>query len=318
MVATAATATTAPDPARAARLMRRATYASLGVAALLIVIKVAAWWLTDSVAVLSSLLDSLLDAAASLVNLLAVRHALTPADREHRFGHGKAEPLAGLAQAAFITGSALLLLSEAVHRFFSPMPIAHGDIGIGVMVVSILITVALVSYQRRVALETGSVAIGADRLHYTGDVLLNGSVIVSLVLSSWWGLSALDPVFGVAIGGFILVSALSIGRSSFDLLMDRELPDDDRARIKEIVLKHADVRNIHDLRTRSAGTDIFIQFHMELDGMMTLRRAHDISDAVESDLRQAFPNAEVIIHQDPPDAEDLGPDVAHREGSPSA
>ncbi len=138
------------------------------------------------------------------------------------------------------------------------------------------------------------------------------------MLSSWWGLSALDPVFGVAIGGFILVSALSIGRSSFDLLMDRELPDDDRARIKEIVLKHADVRNIHDLRTRSAGTDIFIQFHMELDGMMTLRRAHDISDAVESDLRQAFPNAEVIIHQDPPDAEDLGPDVAHREGSPSA
>ncbi len=282
MVATAASVVaSASDPARAARLMRQATYASMAVAAILIVIKVAAWWVTDSVAVLSSLLDSLLDAAASLVNLLAVRHALTPADREHRFGHGKAEPLAGLAQAAFITGSALLLLSEAVRRFFAPQPVAHGEIGIGVMVVSILFTIVLVTYQRRVASETGSVAIGADRLHYTGDVLLNGSVIVSLVLSSWWNLNVLDPVFGVAIGAFILVSALRIGRSSFDLLMDRELPDDDRARIKAIVLRHPEVRNIHELRTRSAGTSIFIQFHLEFDGAMSLRRAHEISDAVE-------------------------------------
>lgn len=308
MVATTATVTTAPDSARAARLMRQATYASLGVATLLIVIKVAAWWLTDSVAVLSSLLDSLLDAAASLVNLLAVRHALTPADREHRFGHGKAEPLAGLAQSAFITGSALLLLSEAVHRFFAPMPVAHGEIGIGVMVVSILLTVALVTYQRRVAGETGSVAIGADRLHYTGDVLLNGSVIVSLVLSSWWNLNVLDPIFGVAIGAFVLVSALKIGRASFDLLMDRELPDDDRARIKAIALNHPEVRSIHELRTRSAGTSIFVQFHMELDGAMSLRRAHEISDAVEAELMAAFPQAEVIIHQDPAGLEQVPQD----------
>jgi ferrous-iron efflux pump FieF len=306
MVGSAATAiASAPDPARAARLMRQATYASVCVAAILIVIKVAAWWVTDSVAVLSSLLDSLLDAAASLVNLLAVRHALTPADREHRFGHGKAEPLAGLAQAAFITGSALLLLSEAVHRFFAPQPIAHGEIGIGVMVVSILFTIVLVTYQRRVASETGSVAIGADRLHYTGDVLLNGSVIVSLVLSSWWNLNVLDPIFGVAIGAFILVSALKIGRSSFDLLMDRELPDDDRARIKTIVLNHPEVRNIHELRTRSAGTSIFIQFHLELDGAMSLRRAHEISDAVEAEVMAAFPQAEVIIHQDPAGVEQI-------------
>jgi ferrous-iron efflux pump FieF len=311
MVATAATAVaSAPDPARAARLMRQATYASVGVAAILIVIKVAAWWVTDSVAVLSSLLDSLLDAAASLVNLLAVRHALTPADREHRFGHGKAEPLAGLAQAAFITGSALLLLSEAVHRFFAPLPIAHGEIGIGVMVVSILFTIVLVTYQRRVASETGSVAIGADRLHYTGDVLLNGSVIVSLVLSSWWNLNVLDPIFGVAIGAFILVSALKIGRSSFDLLMDRELPDADRARIKAIVLNHPEVRNIHELRTRSAGTSIFIQFHLELDGAMSLRRAHEISDAVEAEVMAAFPQAEVIIHQDPAGVEQIPRDDA--------
>lgn len=306
MVATVATAiASAPDRARAARLMRQATYASVGVAAILIVIKVAAWWMTDSVAVLSSLLDSLLDAAASLVNLLAVRHALTPADREHRFGHGKAEPLAGLAQAAFITGSVLLLLSEAVHRFFAPLPIVHGEIGIGVMVVSILFTVVLVTYQRRVAGETGSVAIGADRLHYTGDVLLNGSVIVSLVLSSWWNLDVLDPIFGVSIGAFILVSALKIGRSSFDLLMDRELPDGDRARIKTIVLNHPEVRNIHELRTRSAGTSIFIQFHLELDGAMSLRRAHEISDAVEAEVMAAFPQAEVIIHQDPAGVEQI-------------
>jgi ferrous-iron efflux pump FieF len=287
-----------------ARLMRRATYASIAVAAVLIVAKTAAWGVTGSISVLSSLLDSLLDAVASAVNLFAVHHALTPADREHRFGHGKAEPLAGLAQAAFITGSAGLLLIQAAQRLRNPPPIEHGEVGIAVMVLSIALTLGLVAYQRHVVRATGSVAIGADRLHYAGDLLLNLSVIAALVLSAWFGIRHADPVFGIAVAIFILVSALRIGRQSLDLLMDRELPDDQRARIREIVLGHAEVKSLHDLRTRSSGLDIFIQLHIELDPDMRLSRAHEVSDEVETAIHAAFPNAEVIIHQDPAGVEE--------------
>jgi ferrous-iron efflux pump FieF len=281
------------------RLMRHATYASTAVALVLIVAKTAAWLITDSVSVMSSMLDSLLDAAASVVNLLAVRHALTPADREHRFGHGKAEPLAGLAQAAFVAGSALLLSLEAIHRFSSPQPIAHGEIGIAVMAASIVVTAALVAYQRHVVRITGSVAIGADSLHYRGDVILNGSVILSIVLSTWLGWMALDPLFGLAIAAYIFYSAWKIVRTALDLLMDRELPEAERARIRELALRHPEITAVHDLRTRSAGPALFIQIHLEMDGAMSLRRSHEISDQVEHDIMAAFPTAEVIIHQDP-------------------
>jgi ferrous-iron efflux pump FieF len=248
---------------------------------------------------LSTLIDSLLDVVTSLLNLLAVRQALVPADREHRFGHGKAEPLAGLAQAAFITGSAVLLLLQAVRRLHAPQPIGGMDVGIGVMVFSIVLTFALVTYQRHVVRATGSVAIGADRLHYAGDVLLNCSVIAALILSGWFGFAYADPIFGIAVGLYILISALRIGRQSLDLLMDRELPDEQRATIRSIALHHPEVKSVHDLRTRSSGLDIFVQLHLEMDPEMTLRRAHEVSDAVEHDIMAAFPNAEVIIHQDP-------------------
>jgi ferrous-iron efflux pump FieF len=282
-----------------ARLMQRATYASVAVAAILILAKAVAWSITESVSVLSSLLDSLLDAVASAVNLFAVHHALMPADREHRFGHGKAEPLAGLAQAAFITGSAVLLLLQVAQRLRAPPPIAGAEVGIAVMVLSIVLTAALVAYQRHVVRATGSVAISADRLHYVGDVLLNGSVILSLMLSGWFGFRYADPLFGAGIGLYILISALRIGRQSLDLLMDRELPDEQRAKIREIAQRHPEVRNVHDLRTRSSGVDIFVQFHIEMDPQMPLQRAHEVSDAVEREIKAAFPNAEVIIHQDP-------------------
>lgn len=290
-----------------ARLMRLATYASISVAAALILAKAVAWLITDSVSVMSSLLDSLLDLAASLVNLLAVRHALTPADREHRFGHGKAEPLAGLAQAAFITGSAVLLGLEALHRLVQPQPVAHSAIGIVVMAVSIAVTLVLVAFQRRVARASGSVAIDADALHYRSDIVLNASVILSLVLSTQLSLPALDPVFALAIAGYILYSAWTIVRASLDRLMDRELPDSDRARIRNIALHHSHIRSVHDLRTRSSGLDVFIQIHLEMDGTMSLQRSHEISDDVERDILAAFPNAEVIIHQDPAGLEEPRP-----------
>jgi ferrous-iron efflux pump FieF len=291
--------TEAPSTARSRSLMRFATYASVSVAIVLIVVKAVALKYTGSVALLSSLIDSLLDLAASLINLVAVSHALEPADREHRFGHGKAESIAGLGQAAFITGSAVFLLFEAGDRLVHPSPVENGAIGVGVMAFSILLTLALVQFQHYVVRKTGSVAITADSLHYKSDLLINASIIVALVLSTQLGWHALDPIFAIGIAIYILSAAWKIVRNSFDMLMDREFSDGDRERIRGIALDHAEVREMHDLRTRSSGTSSFIQLHLELDGEMTLMRAHDIADEVEAKIRAAFPTADVIIHQDP-------------------
>jgi len=281
------------------RLRRAATYASVAVAAVLISVKFAAWLETGSVALLSSLVDSLLDAAASLVNLVAVRHALSPADREHRFGHGKAEPLAVLGQSAFITGSAMLLLAEAVRRLMWPVPVENPPAGIAVMAFSIAATIALVLYQRHVVRRTGSIAITADELHYRSDLVLNLSVIAALILGSALDFPLLDPLFGAAIGVWIVYSAIRLAKLSLIQLMDHELSDDEREKIREIAQSHPEVTAAHDLRTRTAGPTAFIQIHIEMDGAISLLRAHEISDEVEARLRAAYPHAEVIIHQDP-------------------
>lgn len=281
------------------RLMRLATRASLAVALLLVAGKLAAWFVTGSVAMLSSLIDSALDAAASLVNLIAVRHALQPADREHRFGHGKAEALAGLGQAAFVGGSALFLVFEAMSRLVRPVPVEQGAVGIAVMVASIVLTLALVLFQRHVIRRSGSFAINADSLHYRSDLLVNLAVIAALALAQFAHLPLADPLFALAIAAYVLWSAGQILRGAYDTLMDRELPDTERRRIRDLVLAHPEVRAMHDLRTRRAGTHAFIQLHLELPAGMTLERAHEISDAVEASLLAAFPGAEVIIHQDP-------------------
>jgi ferrous-iron efflux pump FieF len=290
--------------ASADRLRRLATYASVTVAALLISVKFAAWLETGSVALLSSLVDSLLDAAASLVTLVAVRHAMSPADREHRFGHGKAEPLAVLGQSAFITGSAMLLLAEAVRRLISPIPVENAPAGIAVMIFSIVVTIGLVLFQRHVVRRTGSIAITADELHYRSDVVLNVSVIAALVLGSALDLPILDPLFGAAIGVWIVYSAVRLARLSLFQLMDHELSDDERERIRTIAQSHPDVVAAHDLRTRVAGPTAFIQLHIEMSGALSLLRAHEISDEVEAKLRAAYPNAEIIIHQDPEGVEE--------------
>jgi ferrous-iron efflux pump FieF len=279
--------------------MKRATWASVAVAGTLIVAKLLAWLATDSMSVLSTLIDSMLDAAASIVNLIAVRHALMPADREHRFGHGKAEPLAALAQSAFIAGSACLLIIEAGRRLYEPVPVSNTTVGIAVMVLAIVLTAVLVGFQHYVVKRTGSFAIKADSLHYKGDVLVNASVIVSLVLAERLGWPYADPLFGAAIAAYILVSAGAIAKGSLDMLMDREMPEADRRRIRELALEHPEVLDMHDLKTRVAGPYAFIQLHLEMDGAMTLEHAHRIADEVEAEIVTAFPGADVIIHEDP-------------------
>lgn len=281
------------------RLKKAAAIAAVSVAASLICAKAFAYFATGSVSLLSTLVDSLLDLAASMVNLIAIRHAAQPADKEHRFGHGKAEPLAGLGQSAFIAGSAIFLLVQAGERLVQRQPISNETIGIGVMLLSIILTLGLVLFQRWVVRRTNSLAIGADALHYRSDLLVNFGVIGALLLSTEFGWRLADPLFAIGVAIYILYSARQIFSASFNLLMDRELPEEDRARIKTIAVAHPSVISIHDLRTRYSGTQAFIQFHLELDGNLTLIDAHTIADAVMRDVQRAFPNAEVLIHEDP-------------------
>ena len=286
------------SPEETARLLRLATYASTSVALVLIVAKLVAWGLSDSVSLLATLIDSVLDALASVINLVAVRHALTPADKEHRFGHGKAEALAGLSQSMFIAGSAGFLLLEAGRRIISPIEVEAPGIGILVMVFSIVATLILLGFQRHVIRKTNSTAIKADALHYRTDILVNGSVILALWLSTK-GWAGFDALFACGIAIFILYSAWEIITVSYDHLMDRELPDEQREDIKKLVLQHSSARGLHDLRSRHAGTMTFIQLHLELDDNLSLLEAHKISDEVEMSLLEAFPGSEIIIHIDP-------------------
>jgi ferrous-iron efflux pump FieF len=280
-------------------LMRRATRASLAVALSLACFKLGAWWVTDSVSVLASLVDSLVDLTASGLTLFAVKVSLQPADHEHRFGYGKFEPLAGLGQAALVGGSAVTLLYSAVQRLRDPQPIQESWAGVAVMVIASVATLFLVRYQRRVIATTGSTAVSADSLHYQTDLLMNAAVVVSLLASTFLGWTLVDPLFGLMVAVLVGRSAWQIGARAVHLLIDSEFPDQERKEIIARAMAHPEVRGVHDLRTRYSGLQSFIQFHLELDGELTLRTAHDIGDAVELEVLQRYPGAEVIIHLDP-------------------
>ncbi|MBU6474348.1 MAG: cation diffusion facilitator family transporter [Alphaproteobacteria bacterium] len=280
-------------------LRRQVTMASLGVAIVLIAAKLAAYMITDSVSVMTSLLDSTFDALASTVTLVSVLHAMTPADEEHRFGHGKVEALAAMGQSLFIFGSAAYLLFESMHRSLHPQPVKSALIGIGVMLLSVVLTVFLVTFQKYVVRRTGSVAISADHLHYKGDLLMNGGVLCALALGYFSGWPYYDPLFAAGISLVLLGGAWRISRESYGILMDRELSDAERTKIEALVMAHPQARAVHDLRTRQSGQRVFIEFHLELDGDLPLRKAHDVTEELERALYEAFPKAEVLIHQEP-------------------
>lgn len=283
-----------------AKQLRIATYSSVATALLLVSMKLGAWLMTGSVSILASLMDSLMDSAASTLNLLAVRYSLVPADEEHRFGHGKAEPLAGLAQAAFISGSAVFLILHAVERLRFPRVLEDVGIGVAVMVVSIVLTALLLLIQRRAIQKTQSTAIRADALHYATDLLTNLSVIVALLLSSYGWVWA-DSAMAIGVAAYIFYSAGRIGYEAVQHLMDRELGPEIEEQILRIARREPEVRGIHDLRTRQSGQMRFVQLHLELDGDLALDRAHAIADRIEREIAALLPDAEVIIHQDPSD-----------------
>ena len=281
-----------------ARLLKLATYSSVATALVLILAKLGAWLTTGSVSVMASLIDSLMDAGASLINLFAVHYALMPADDEHRFGHGKAESLAGLGQATFIAGSALFLILQAVDRLRYPRPLEDMGVGILVMAFAVVATLVLLAIQRYVIRRTDSTAIRADSLHYASDLLTNLSIILALVLAQA-GWEGLDPIFAIGIALYISYSAWGIGREAVHQLMDRELGAAVQDRVRALVTDHPQVRGVHGLRTRQSGRSEVIQLHVELDGDLPLSQAHAVTDELEGRLLEAFPNADIIIHQEP-------------------
>ena len=280
------------------RWVTLAGLASTATAAVLILAKLIAWLLTGSSSLLASLTDSLMDISASLINLFALRYSLTPADHDHSFGHGKAESLASLAQAAFITGSALVLVMNGFSRLVNPEPLKNLDIGIWVTVGSLALTLVLVTFQSLVVQKTQSQAIRADRLHYQSDVLFNIGVLLALGCS-WYGWLWADGLFAILLGLFILKGAVQIGYEAVQTLLDRQLPAEERALIEELAVSVVGVHGIHDLRTRQAGPLRFIQLHLELDDALPLVQAHELADQTEALILAKFPGADVIIHMDP-------------------
>ncbi|AEG30861.1 cation diffusion facilitator family transporter [Thiomicrospira cyclica] len=280
------------------QLTRIATYASVSVASFLILLKFMGWWFTGSVSILASLLDSALDVVASLMILLAVRFAQIPADAEHRFGHGKAEPLAALAQSVFIIGSAFYLLIYAIERLINPQPIEQITLGIIIMVISIFLTFLLVMFQRYVVRQTQSTAIKSDALHYITDLAANSLVIIGLLLAAFY-FGWIDAVLGLFIALFIGWSALKLARDSANQLLDIELPDEMRQTIAKIIMNQRGVEGFNDLRTYRSGPNVFIQFDLELDDRMPLVKAHHIAEMVTEKIQEVYPQADVIVHQEP-------------------
>jgi ferrous-iron efflux pump FieF len=285
-------------------LRRRVTIASLLVAVILIAAKIFAYRITGSVSVMTSLLDSTFDALASTVTMVSVMHATTPADQEHRFGHGKIEALAAMGQSLFIFASACYLLFESTHRFFHPQPVREAFVGIGVMLLSVALTMLLLAFQRYVIRRTPSVAISADNLHYNGDLLMNIGVLSALGLGYYSHWPYFDPLFACIISFVLFYGAWKVSRESYAILMDQELPDADRAKIESLVKAHPQAHAIHDLRTRTSGQRVFIEFHLEMDGDLSLTKAHDVTEELEAVIYKEFPKAEVLIHQEPAGLDD--------------
>lgn len=295
-------ASTLPAQARGdqrGRLTRSAALASMSVAALLLALKIYAAIQTGSTAMLGSLADTALDMVASLVTLIGVWVAAMPADRDHRFGHGKAEALAALVQVVLISISAVGLAARAIGMWIQGGRVEEAEMGITVSLIAMAATVLLLAWQRHVIRRTGSIAIQTDHVHYQSDILLNVGVIAALVLDQYVGLSGADPLFALGIAAWLGWNAWAASQQAIDNLMDKEWPAEKRQRLLDAVRDNPDLHGLHDLRTRTAGAHDFAQFHITVDPNMTVQQAHEVMDAIEERLLVEFPDTEFLIHTDP-------------------
>ena len=285
--------------ADAATLNRSAAVASISVAVFLIALKSWAAWLTGSTAMLGSLADTMLDFVASLATLIGVWIAGQPADEQHRFGHGKAEAIAAMFQVVLISISALAIAARAIDQFVAGGRTEAAAEGIGVSLVAMAATFFLLLWQRHVIARTGSIAIATDHVHYQSDLLLNLAVITALGLDQYMGLTGIDPLFGLAIAAWLGWGAWKASHRAIEQLMDREWPAEKRERFLAVMARHPELRGVHDLRTRTAGSRDFVQFHVWVDPEMSVREAHKVMDDIEKRLLAEFPDIEILIHPDP-------------------
>ncbi|MCK3658003.1 divalent metal cation transporter FieF [Pasteurellaceae bacterium Pebbles2] len=280
------------------KLVKRAANSAIIVATLLILIKAFAWWKTGSISILAAMTDSVVDLLASMTNIFVLRFALQPADEDHAFGHGKAESLAALAQSAFITGSAVFLSLQGIHKLTNPELIANTELGIWVSVISIVFTLLLVMYQKHVVKLTQSPAIEADSLHYQTDLMMNAAILVAMLLNLF-GFIYADAIFAIGIALYIGYSAFKMAWEALQTLLDRTLPEEEIKQIETLAAQHHDIIGVHSICTRRAGAVRFIQLHLELEDNLTLLEAHQITDELEDKILAAFPHSEIHIHQEP-------------------
>ena len=287
------------DDITTSRAAIRAGIAALLISSCLIVMKTISWFITGSAVILASLADSISDAAASLINFWAIRQSLKPADEEHRYGHGKIEGLAALFQACFIGAAGFFVLMESLKRLVEPDPVNAHSVAIIVMVLSIIMTAGLVWFQGRSLKHANSLAVQADRAHYSGDLAAN-IVVIAVLVGDWFGGPVwLDPLGAIAVTVYLGFSAWHIGRGGVDMLLDREVSGPVREKILKTVLSHERVKGMHDLRTRNHGMTLHISFDVELGPKLLLCEAHAITRELEENLLKDFPNAEIMIHKDP-------------------
>jgi len=291
---------------RTAALNRGAALASIGVACLLVGLKAWAAWSTGSAAMLGSLADTALDLFASMITLTGVWVSAQPDDHSHRFGHGKAEALAALAQVVLISISALLLAYHSTQQLLAGERTTAADEGIGVSVIALIATVSLLAWQRHVIRRTRSVAISTDHMHYQSDLALNMAVIAALALDQYAGIAGADAAFGLGIAAWLGWGAWNASQEAITQLMDAEWPEEKRKRFVAVAAGHPEIRGIHDLRTRRSGNRDFVQFHVWIDSEMSVRDAHRVMDEIELKLLAEFPEVEILIHPDPEGHVDTG------------
>jgi len=302
-----------PDNIKSTKLRKQAARGSVCLALTLAICKLVAFVMSGSIAILTSLADSAIDLISSSITLFSVSNASLPPDTKHRYGHGKIESLAAFSQSIFICVSAAYLIKESVQRFINPIELAKFDWALGVMCISILLTGSLVVFQRIIIKKTNSLAIKADNANYTGDLSMNLAVIISLLFTKYTGIVKIDAAFGLIVACLLFKTAYEIFSEALAVLMDKELSEEDRAKIIELVKSHKDVFDVHDLRTRHTGYVTFIEFHMEVAGKKELFKVHDITESIEKKLYEAFPDADITIHPEPHGIDDFKRDDLVKE-----